>query len=255
MKKRYYIFTAIASYIILLVATIPARLVTDQVGDSGAVTIQGVSGTLWNGNAVMITLNKDTQLTNTNWSFTVWRLLLGQIAADINTRYLGNDISTEFGASFLGRFFINDLSAEVSADDVAQLANIPLAQLSGLISVNIEHAQWKQGELPQASGEIIWKDASITVTDTASLGNVFITLGESEKQLLGADIKNQGGDIKISGTAELVPEADYAVNIKLLPAASASNNIKQSLGLFAKKQKNGEYLFRNSGPLEQIGLL
>ena len=95
----------------------------------------------------------------------------------------------------------------------------------------------------------------MSVTESASLGDVSITLSESEEQLLIAKIKNQGGDIKIGGSAELVPEENYAVNITLSPTATASNNIKQSLELFSKKQNNGTYLINNTGSLNQIGLL
>lgn len=254
MKKKYYILTAITSYFLLLIASIPAQPVTQLINANTSITMQGISGTLWNGQAYAVSINETVQLKNTQWSFNLWKLLIGQIATNIKTQYQGNNINTELGLSFLGRYFANNLSAKMPAKDVAELANIPLAQLSGLISLNIDHAQWKQGELPMASGQINWKDATITVSDTASLGNVLITLDESEDQLLFADIKNQGGDIKITGTAELIPEADYAINIKLSPTASASSNIKRSLGLFAEKQPNGDYLFNESGPLNQIGL-
>ena len=255
MKKRVYIFVAIASYFILLIATIPASLVTNAVSDQNIVTIHGTSGSLWNGKAYIIVINNNIELKNTKWSFSPWKTLIGKISIDINSQYLDNDISAEIGTSFLGRYFINNLKATISAQEATQLANIPLVQLSGLISLNIDHAQWKQGELPLATGVINWSNAEVTVADTASLGNVSITLSESEQQLLNADIKNQGGDIKINGTAELAPEANYAVNIKLLPTASASDNIKQSLGLFAKKQNNGEYLLNYSGALNQMGLI
>ena len=255
MKKKYYIFTAIISYFLLLIATIPAQPVTKLVNDNSSITVRGVSGTLWNGKAYAVSINNTVQLKNTEWSFNLWKLLIGQIAADIKTQYLGNSVNAELGLSFLGRYFVNSLSAEISAQDVAELANIPLAQLSGLVSLNIDHAKWKPGELPMASGQINWKEATITVSDTASLGNVVITLNESEDQLLHADINNQGGDIKITGTAELKPEADYAINIKLSPTASASSNIKRSLGLFAEKQPGGDYVFKESGPLNQSGLM
>ncbi len=255
MKKRVYIFTAVASYFILLIATIPASLITNAVSDRSNITIHGISGSLWNGKAYIISINNKVELNNTKWSFSLWKTLIGKISININSQYLDNDISAEVGTSFLGTYFVNNLKAKISAQEAAQLVDIPLVQLSGLISFNIDHAQWKQGELPLATGVINWKNAKVTVADTASLGNVSITLSESEQQLLNADIKNQGGDIKVSGTAELVPEANYAVSIKLLPASSASDNIKQSLGLFAKKQSNGEYLLNYSGPLNQLGLI
>ena len=255
MKKRVYIFVAVASYLILLIATIPASLITNAVSNKSIVTIHGISGSLWSGKAYIIVINDNIELKNTTWSFSLWKTLIGKISIDINSQYLENDISAEIGTSFLGTYFINNLKAEISAQEAAQLVNIPLVKLSGLISFNIDHAQWKQGELPSATGVINWNNAEVTVADTASLGNVSITLSESEQQLLNADIKNQGGDIKVNGIAELVPEANYAVNIKLLPTTSASDNIKQSLGLIAKKQSNGEYLLKHSGALNQMGLI
>ncbi|GMR00905.1 MAG: hypothetical protein BMS9Abin19_0247 [Gammaproteobacteria bacterium] len=251
MKKKYYFLTAVISYFALLIITIPAKQIADLLNDNSPATMQGVSGTLWDGKAYIISID-NMHFKKTEWNFNLWKLFIGKIAVDINTHYLNNGITAELGTSFIGRYFINDLSAKIAAQEVAQLANIPLAQLDGMISLNIEHAQWKQGELPLATGEIKWLDATVTVADTASLGNISILLSESEQQLLNAEIKNQGGDIKINGTAELVPEAGYSVNIKLLPTAAANNNIKQSLGLFAKKQPNGEYLFKESGSLNQI---
>lgn len=255
MKKRYYILTAIFSYLALLIITVPASSLSKMVNDNSPVSIQGVSGTLWNGEAYIITINNKVRLNNTEWSVSFWKLFLGQLAIDVNSHHSDNAITAELGSSFLGRFFINNLTAKLSAEDAAQIADIPLVKLSGLISLNIENAHWKQGELPQASGTINWSDAIVTVAESASLGNVSIVLGESEQHLLNADIKNQGGDIKLSGTAKLIPEADYSVNIVLTPTASASDNIKNSLGLFAKKQRNGEFHLNNSGSLNTFGLI
>jgi general secretion pathway protein N len=252
MKKRYYLLTAFCSYFVLLVATIPATTVSNIINDNAPLSIQGVSGTLWSGKAYLITAQNNIKIEKSEWSFNLWKLFLGRVAVDFNAIFLDNEITTEVGTSFLGRFFVNNLSTKIAAEDVAQLANIPLVQLSGIFLLEIESAQWKQGELPKASGEIRWTGATVTVADTASLGNVTILLSESEQDLLTADIKNQGGDIKINGTAELVPEADYAVDIKLLPTASANDNIKQSLGMIAQKQGNGEYSLKKSGSLNQI---
>ncbi|MDT8281540.1 MAG: type II secretion system protein N [Gammaproteobacteria bacterium] len=252
MKKKYYYLTAIISYLSLLIATIPASTVIALLDKNSPVTMQGITGTLWHGKAYSIMIDDTVKLTDTEWSVTAWKIISGRLAMQIDTHYQKNNISGEIGASFLGRIFINELTAKISAADVSKLAAIPLAQLDGLISLDITHAEWKQGELPLASGRIIWENATVTVADTTSLGNVTITLGESEQQQLSADIQNQGGDIKISGSAELMAEADYAVDIKLLPTASANSNIKQSLGLFAQRTNNGEYILKKSGSLEQI---
>ena len=252
MKKRVYIITAIVSYFALLVATIPAQTVSSIINENSPVKIQGANGTLWHGKAFSIVINNSTQLQASTWSFNAWKLLIGKIAIDLDTQYINNNLTSEIGVSFLGRYFVNDLNAKISAQDLAQLAEIPMAQLSGMISLNIVHAEWEQGEMPLAEGEINWKDATVTVAESASLGDLSIVLSESDQQRLNAEIKNQGGDIRISGTAELVSATDYAANVTLTPTESASNNIKQSLGLFAQKQNNGTYVLKKSGSLNQI---
>ena len=255
MKKRYYFITAIAAYLLILLATIPAKPVTELINENTPVTIQGVSGTLWDGHAYLVRIDNNIQLDQTRWSFNLWKLLIGKLSANIDTRFLDETITAEAGSSFFGRIFVNDLKATIAASEVTRLANIPIAKLDGPIILDIQQAQWKQGELPLASGTIKWNDASVTVAETASLGNVLILLSESEQELLNAEIKNEGGDINISGNAELVAEADYAVDITLIPSTSASNNIKQSLGMFAKRQSNGEYNIKKSGPLSSLGLM
>lgn len=255
MKKKYYIITAVASYFIFLIATIPAKPITDLINNNSKINMRGISGTIWHGKAYLITINGNTELKNTRWSFKAWKLFIGQLAYDINSRYLNNDIEAEIGSSFFSNYFINDLNTTIAANNIAQLANIPLLQLSGNVLINIEHAQWKQGELPLATGIINWNNAILTVADRVSLGNVTITLGESEQQTLLADLKNTGGDITVSGTAKLVPEANYAIDLTLSPTSSASNNIKQGLGMFAKRQVNGDYLIKKSGPLKQMGMM
>jgi hypothetical protein len=123
-----------------------------------------------------------------------------------------------------------------------------------MITLDIEHAQWKIDELPLASGNIIWNDATISVAETVSLGNLKIILSENEQHFLSADIKNKGGDILVNGKADLVPEKNYSVNVKLSPTASASDNVERSLSLFAQKQRNGDFLLKKTGPLNQLGL-
>ncbi len=255
MKKKHYIFLAVAFYFVFLIASIPAKFVTDLINNNSSISISGVSGTVWNGNAYIISINTSTQLKDTSWSLSLWKLLIGQLSADISSHYLNNKIKTEIGTSLLGTFFVNNLTANIAAEDVARLAEIPLVQLSGSIAVDIEHAEWSQEKLPLATGLITWNNATVTVDETASLGNINILLGESEQGALIADINNQGGDIKISGSAQLVPEADYAVDIILTPTKSATSSITQSLGLFSQRQSNGDFLLKNAGSLNNTGLI
>ena len=252
MKKKHYLLIAAFSYLFFLITAIPASTVVNLVNNSTLVNIRGINGTIWEGDATLISINKTVELNNTKWTFTTWKLLLGQIAFQVTSEFDDRNVESELGVSFLSKYFVNDLTATLSAEKIASLANIPLVQLSGDINLSLEHAHWKKDELPLATGVITWTQAAITVADTVSLGKLTIALSENDQQFLLANIKNIDGDLSVNGLAELIPEASYSVDIKLTPTASTSDNIKSSLSLFAKKQKNGDFLFKNTGQLNQL---
>lgn len=254
MKKKHYFFIVIFSYLLFLIATVPASLLTNIVNNNTPVNIQNVSGTIWNGKADFISINNIANLNNTKWTFIAWKFFTGRAAFQIGTHYDEQKITGEIGASFLKQFFVNNLSATIASKNIVKLASLPLVQLSGMVTLDIEHASWKINELPLASGNIIWNNATISVAETVSLGKLTIILSENDQHFLNADINNQGGDISLSGNAELVSEKNYAVNIRLSPTSSASNNIGNSLSLFAKRQNNGDFLLKKSGSLNQLGL-
>ncbi len=252
MKKKHYLLIAAFSYLFFLITAIPASTVVNLVNNRTLVNIRGISGTIWDGDATLISINKTVELNNTKWTFTTWKLLLGQIAFQVTSEFDDRNVESEIGVSFLSKYFVNDLTATLSAEKIASLANIPLVQLSGDINLSLEHAHWKKDELPLATGVITWTQAAITVADTVSLGKLTIALSENDQQFLLANINNIDGDLSVNGLAELIPEASYSVDIKLTPTASTSDNIKSSLSLFAKKQKNGDFLFKNTGQLNQL---
>jgi len=254
MKKRHYFSIVIFSYLLFLIVTVPASLVTNIINENAPVEIQGASGTIWNGKANLISINDIAHLNETEWNFLAWKIFTGHAAFQISTHFDDQKIVGEIGVSFLKQFFVNNFSAKITSEKVAELADIPLVQLSGMITLDIEHAHWKMDELPLASGDITWNSATITVAETVSLGNLNIALNENGDHLLNADIKNQGGDIRVSGNAELVAEKNYAINIKLSPTSTASDNIAKSLSLFAQRQSNGDFLLKKTGQLDQLGL-
>ena len=64
MRSRHYIITGIIAYFVFLVATIPAAPVIGVFEGRIPVSINNVSGTLWNGRANAITTNRNVTLNN-----------------------------------------------------------------------------------------------------------------------------------------------------------------------------------------------
>jgi general secretion pathway protein N len=248
MKKRHYLLIAVTAYLLFLVVSVPAYIIEKPVNNNTPLRIQAVSGSLWNGQAGSVRYN-DIELEHTRWDISLWKIITGRISANIKTELNHQPVNAQVGSTFLGSVFVNDLKGLIAASDVARYANIPLAQLGGTFRLSIDHADWNPGDIPLANGVIEWNQASVTVADSASLGNVKIVLSAPD-DTLNAKLSNTGGDISVKGDAQLTAEANYKLDLTLTPDRRAKPNIRQSLGMFAKRGPGGSYLLNKSGSLK-----
>lgn len=256
MKKRYYIITGIIAYLAFLLATAPAAAVLSQVQKYlPSVTFAGVSGLIWSGNVASLTINRQHTLNNTDWQINGWKILTGELSAHINTRYQQQPVSGEIGVKLSGKVIARDVNANMPAAMVAQLAQMPLGQFSGIVALQLRQLEWKPKQVPRADATIIWNDAAVSVAETAELGNITITLSENDTQPVNASINNRGGHIKLEGDANVSDDGEYALRLNLQPNNTASRNIRSSLGMIAKPQQDGSYQINNNGNLKQFGII
>ena len=80
--KIKLIVAAIGFYLLLLVSNLPAAQVLNRITLPDNVHIQGVGGTLWEGNALSVTVD-GVQLKNVNWNLSFLSLILGNVAAEV----------------------------------------------------------------------------------------------------------------------------------------------------------------------------
>jgi len=256
MKTRHYVITGVTSFIVFLLFTAPAAPILNLVLEqSPQFRIQGISGTLWNGSAQRITINSSHVLTNTRWSFIFWRLLTGKLGITFDTKYNSQPAGGSVSLGIGNTVSMHDIHAIIDARMFGDMMGMPLGELSGKISVDLDSAYWDQVSVPTASGLIKWDQAGVTVVEKAELGNVSINLSESDTNPLIATINNKGGHLKLNGKASVNEAGKYILELKMLPTAEASNNIRSSLAMFANKQSDGNFVVKNSGNLKQFGLL
>lgn len=256
MKKPYFIISGISAYLVFLIISMPAAPVLSQVHRYlPQISIQGISGSLWNGSVAAITINQQQTLNNTDWHLNGWHLFKGQISAHIKTHYQEQSISGDFDIHPSGKITAQNVSASMEAATLAQLARIPMAELNGSVSLNIDQLEWQQGQVPRASGRLLWNNAAVTVSETATLGDIIIAFTENKKSPLEASISNRGGDIKLEGEANVSEDGTYTVRLNMSPNRSASSNVRRSLGMIAKPGPGGSYQLNNNGNLKSFGLI
>lgn len=255
MKPRYYVLTGVLIYALFLISSTPATIIQRFEEHFPQLKIQGPGGTLWNGHAQRLSISSRHIIDNPSWSFCGWRLLLGELCVDLNASYLDAPLAAQVSAGIGGTVNVNTLTAEVDAQKLGELIRLPIGKLSGTVSSDITTAAWRHGSVPSADGIITWKNAAITVAETASLGDVSIMLSESDEYPLTATINNKGGHIALNGHVNVLENGTYSLELNLVPNNQATNNIRNSLAMFARKQANGSFVLKNSGTLKQYGLM
>jgi general secretion pathway protein N len=255
MRSRHYIITGIIAYFVFLVATIPAAPVINIFEDRIPVTISNVSGTLWSGRAGAVTTDKNLTLKNVEWSFLPWHLLMASIAVSVNAEFNGNPVDARLSTGISGNLSVDDLNMKLDAADVTSLVSLPLGELSGIFQLRIDNAYIEQGLVPRVNGTLSWNQASVTIAESADLGNVSVLINENDESPLSASISNKGGDLALKGTFTTSAQGDYSLKLSMKPNATASSNLSSSIAMFARKQGNGEFIFDNKGNLKQLGLM
>lgn len=255
MKQRYYVIIAVISYLLFTLVSTPAATVISLAENNMNLPTKfyGVQGSIWNGQADRVMIRSQQQLDNIKWSLNPLSLLLLSLSADIEAQVKQQKIIGNINIGVSGNISASDVRAQLNATDVQRMLAMPFGELGGEFNLDIKSLQWSGTGLPLASGKIIWKNARLTMVESVDLGQVELNISPGKDDQLLANIKNKNGQLNISGDASLMPDKRYTVDLNFNPQNNASNNIKQSLGMFARRQSNGSYTFKKSGNLNQLG--
>ena len=256
MKTKYYWITGILALAFFLIINIPASLVINSIKDQlPQIKIQRVSGSIWQGSARQITVQSKYIFTNVEWSICIAHLLLAEACVELDAVYNKNPLSGQISIGLDNAIQAKNLKTTMTAQALSQIVTMPMGEIAGDISVDLETLYWQQGGVPSATGVIKWNEASITIAETAQLGDIIVNMTESEDNPINAEISNTNGQLAIAGTASLKATTDYQLDLTLTPNDKASKNLKGSLSLFAKPQTNGSFVLKNNGNLKQLGLM
>lgn len=254
MNRTRLILLGISSYLFFLIAQAPASLLADIVPADSGIQFGRLSGTLWQGQADSLRIGQHA-VEQLQWSLSSWRLLTGKLSADVSARYRQLPVRSRASLSLSGTLSLDQLQGRLDAAVAGELANIPVARLDGNIEFVIDHAEFSRGTVPAVSGIINWRQATISIAETVSLGEVKIRLQDDTDVPLQATISNQGGELQIAGRVSVSDSGDYRLKLDLTPAAASRPNIRHSLTMFARPQGNGSFQINNSGHLSQLGLM
>lgn len=182
-KKRVWLTLVLLLSIILIFRAVPAGWLVFAIQQAvPGFKVQGVSGTLWQGeiaNSVVEERGGSFPLGRVNWSLSPWRLLTLNPCVDITLRAAPQNIN--------GKACYGLLSGKVSLSDMT--LNLPLANISPLLEVDIRgnidgqitNLQWDGQGFEQADARLLWRGGQI------NNGSQWIPLGDIQARSSATD--------------------------------------------------------------------
>jgi general secretion pathway protein N len=244
MKPLHFILPLAVSYLIALVVMVPARIAIERLSLPQGLNLEGVSGTLWQGQAQTLRW-QNQQIGPFSW---VWRskgLLEGQLAALVELSDV-RGIKGNGAVGWNGEWRIDDARLYFPAAEVGHALALS-AQFSGEIDAKLTHLRFTPKGCIAAKADLHWKNGS--VADTAGLlttGDTRLRVKCVNQQWL-ADITQDSAQLRSKGQFSLPGHQQYRLQAELTPEPGFPPALQMLLAQGASDEKNGRYTFETSG--------
>ena len=245
MKKKFAnVVIFLITYLGFLIATLPAKIVVNQIPLPRNISLSGITGTVWTTNIAQVFVD-DVVINKARVELNFWSLFT-----------LTPSLAIQFGDSFLAgpegkldislsqnKVEIGDLTVLVKANEIAQQLTLPLPMTAkGNVELSISHAAFDLANKNQCIatvGEVTWSKAGVIALEHNIKLGAFdgkISCEKGALALLLSPDNNLGLTVnayvlngRISGNGFLKPGAKFPVEL---------NNTLPFLG---RKDNQGRY--------------
>jgi general secretion pathway protein N len=229
-------------YFIFLIVKLPAVHVLSIIQLPKEVSVIGVSGTVWKGQAQRAQAN-GLPVNNLNWSLSFLPLLLGEISADIKAGNIRDidQISATGHISFSGqRIQADDLLAYIPTNLVMGLLTLPIpVQADGRFKVQLNEVDYEAG-CQTLTGKGQWLNANYTsTTGVIELGNFDAELSCQDGNVV-VDVKPPNS-FSLTAKAMIPANMKFKIEGRFKPNVNLPKEVHQAAQFFGKASADGYY--------------
>ena len=229
---RHHRLLAAALLSLLMLSQIPARVLTAFL--PATLTLSGLSGTVWSGQAVRAWTMIDGQplmLGRVQWQLQPWRLGWGS-PLTLTSEWGDQLFTSRMGVGLSGLTVLRDVS--VTLDTSVLRAMFPL-YLGGTLSGSFDRIEVEQAGLRQAQGTVYLQNAIWT----ANSGN--IPLGDYRIDVAGnagsadgivGEVATENGALVLSGDISLSMDA-YTVKLSATGPVARDDGFRRAVSILA----------------------
>ncbi|MBN4069255.1 type II secretion system protein N [Beggiatoa alba] len=242
-------------YVMFLFFTFPAERAYHTIADQLPPTIKlyGLTGTLWSGQAELLTLASQ-QYRNASWRFQIKSLLSGEILFYLNLDNGQSQIKGNVGINLSKRFVLRDILLQQELVDLQALARSSdraSAVVGGKISGRINSLVLSRSKITDADAHFVLRDVALLLPRRTQWGDFKVDIEKPDVETL-VNIADQGGPLLANGSISINETNDYDVSLTVQAASGASNDLIHGLGLFGQPGNDGKTRLNYKGSLSEL---
>ncbi|MCK5902754.1 MAG: type II secretion system protein N [Cocleimonas sp.] len=224
MKVRNLILLGISSFTIAAIWKTPASFAYQYLPVK-AVQLNGISGTIWNGEIKDLQYKK-LNLNNITWSVDPLKSLQS-LSLKTHLEIQDPDLTLKglMGIDIDQTLMMEDTQVETNGAFVSRLQKI--AKLTGDFSATINYFSLAKGQLPELDAHYQWKRGKLIAPIRISSAGDYSVVVTSSNKGLNAKISSSAAPLAIKGEANIDKEWVYNAHVNIAP----SNDNPSSKGI------------------------
>ncbi|WP_340678364.1 type II secretion system protein N [Paraglaciecola sp.] len=235
----------LCAYVVFLLIKLPAVQVLGNLSLPPNIKLQGVKGTIWNGQAMNATV-QGLPVSNIQWTLEFWPLLMGKISANISA---GN-IRQADAIAFLGdvsfssdRIQLTDVQAYLPTNLMISLVPLPFpVNAQGRFKVQVTELDYGQScQALKGNGQ--WLNAKVAgVEGMIDLGN-FTADMVCENNNIQLSVK-EPNSFGLTANATIPANFKFSVSGRFKPATNLPAEVHQAAQFFGNQDAQGYYTIK-----------
>jgi general secretion pathway protein N len=249
MKRRTLVVLGVVAFVAFALATLPARVVLARLASAG-VQASGVSGTIWNGEAQVLTV-AGARIGSVAWRLRALPLLAGRASAQVNVKRIDGFLQSGVSASPSGRVAFDALTGSLPLS--ALPPNVLRGGWSGTLNLKLAELVLEDGWPTAAQGVVEVIDITGPANKPVNMGSYKATFADAaapEQGVLRGVVVDLGGPIEINGSIELrAAERSYRVQGLVATRPDAPSDVAKALQFLGPPDERGRREFGTEGTL------
>ncbi|GAC35300.1 type II secretion system protein N [Paraglaciecola polaris] len=229
-------------YVAFLIAKLPAAQVISRVQLPDEITVHGVSGTIWNGHATIVTV-QGLPIHDVNWQLAFWPLLTGSASLDVNAGNIREmeDISID-GHVVISNGRLQGEGVQVFLPTSLVISSLPLpipVNASGRFKIALQELDYTE-HCQALTGQGLWLKAKVQGTQQdIELGNFEADLKCDNEEIVMTI--NEPNSFGLSAVAHIPSSLAFRINGRFKPDPALPTEVHQAAQFFGKKDTQGYY--------------